>query len=340
MRLSVSAFCALIGVICWPVYSDTEYEKFHEPDDFVVDPQSLMCEQNLVGVKCFLIDKNSIDNEAQEELRMLGELAAMGGKCFLIDKNGIDAEVQEEINRLDALSVYTLDDFTVAGNQTSTALTHYDSGIPKMLQSLFVAGSALMFLFIEHIQNDRCSASLLNSCITGIGSNYFYFSRDATFSQKVTGEAHPISIMETFLPLLVYGYAGYEVIDSLQNRGWVFVIHGSMIYVLCTVTFLYDRIHILSDSMIVEISSIFYSLRKVDRRFMLPFILTFFAYRWTIIPYETAQLTSKVLTEDYRNDSDYIVYPVFIGSAFLANALNLFWSYKIIRLALRGWRKK
>ncbi|MCG8475648.1 MAG: TLC domain-containing protein, partial [Cytophagales bacterium] len=188
-------------------------------------------------------------------------------------------------------------------------------------------------------KRDNVTAPLIHALVTSLPANYLYFSRKDPGWLRVIRNDPPKTELETVLPLITMGYAGYEMLDSLLQKEWIYVFHSGGILAVAGLFASTGRLHLLSDTLMMETSSIFYNLRRVNTNFLYGFAAAFFFYRWGVIPYEWFQLMKAAYYDGMRYPDDQIMTPAVLAGGLLFNGLNFFWGMKILKI-LSGGEKR
>ena len=114
------------------------------------------------------------------------------------------------------------------------------------------------------------------------------------------------------------------------------MLHGGSMFLCLSLLAWKGRLDIFNGPLIMELSQVFYNLRRVDRGFMYAFAAAFFIYRWGIIPNMLLQFVRNVALKDIHYPDEEVITPLLIGGGLISNGLNLFWGMKILRIILNG----
>ena len=243
----------------------------------------------------------------------------------------VDSEQEKEVSAgLDGSSWKYLGYIPYANNDSSV-----------LMQQRAIASFAFSsFLFIRAMTGSRNLPSLVNALITGPSGIYFYAHQNKTVTDIVTGPPVTDYQLENIIPLVLYGYGGYEMMVSLYKRDWLFALHGSVLVAGSAASHDAGKMQLSMFGQVVELSQIFYHLGLMHKRyyglnkpspyFFILFTGAFFATRWVILPYEYA----KFIRDSYLNEDNYQQEPAMINTiavgGALISALNLYWGIKII----------
>ena len=191
--------------------------------------------------------------------------------------------------------------------------------------------SGIGFQLLKDYQGDDTASSLVHALITGIGSNYLYSKRTKPMWRRFIEKDPPDGLLDTIIPLLTYGYAGFEIYDSIMTGSFQFLLHGGSIFLALRTLYQRDEIHLATDALLMETSTIFLDLRHVNEAFLCAFAATFFFYRLWIFPKEYFQYMKAVYWDGYHYDGDETLHPVVAGTTTVFNTLNFYWGYRILR---------
>ncbi|WP_153301581.1 TLC domain-containing protein [Endozoicomonas arenosclerae] len=227
----------------------------------------------------------------------------------------------------------------LASFSSNTSLVTQDesSYIPQDMMAWIVGGSGSVFFTLKQYSGADTIPSFLHSVITGTGSSYLYFNRNTSYVERIILQREPANIWEIVLPLITFGYAAWEIIDSIAVGSTAFLIHGTTIFVTCSTFCALGRIHLVADGLIVEFSTIYLNFLRYHPAIRVMFAASFFIFRWGIFPYEWAKFALTV----YRGEAEYensdIINPVVITSGGIFNTLNFYWGMFIIYRMATTW---
>ena len=237
----------------------------------------------------------------------------------------------------------------VCWSYSNTTFDHKDNHrelITYRQQQGLVSFFLSSFLIIRVATGNRNLSPLVNAIVTGPAGVYLYASQNETLSNIMAGEPATDYSLENTLPLLFYGYAGYEILDSLHAREWQHILHGIVIFSGCAASHNVGKVRIVVYSMFVEMSQIFfnagfihkrhYNLAKPSPWFYIPFFGFFFASRWVVLPYEYV----RFIRDSYLNQANYQQAPllnnVVAAGVGVALLLNFYWGvlsvYKVNKM--------
>ena len=212
------------------------------------------------------------------------------------------------------------------------------------LAALFLGG----FLLIRMISGDRNLPSMANAMVTGPAGIYIYFALNQTISEILQAPATVDFSLANTAPLVLYGYGGFELLDSLAMKDWTYVVHGSVIFVGCTAVHYTGKMQIVVYGMIMEVSQIFFNagvlhkkyhqLDKPSLKLFGPFVVVFFISRWGVFPYEYARFIWHIYLDESQYQNNPGLNHVIAAVGAVINALNLMFGITIIRKAKKVLR--
>ena len=186
-------------------------------------------------------------------------------------------------------------------------------------------------LSLNSRRNTTC-APLVHSLITGISSNYLFFTRTEPSWMQIVSEDVPQSYLEIIPPLISWGYSLYELHDSVTHQSVEFFIHGAGMFLGMYYLNKVGKAHLFNIPLITEASQIFYNMRRVDKRFMYPFGLLFFIYRWGIIPSIWLSYVRNVYWNDVRYPEEETISPLWLLGGVGTHVMNVYWGAKILKI--------
>ncbi|WP_133060358.1 TLC domain-containing protein [Parendozoicomonas haliclonae] len=191
------------------------------------------------------------------------------------------------------------------------------------------------FQWLQDYSGNLYSAPLVHSLITGFGSNWIYWQRDKPSWQRVVDGDGPDNLMEELLPYVTYGYSGYELYDSLTKGSAQYLLHGGTIFLILSTLKSLDKMHLATDALLMETSSIFLHMQAFDKRFLYGFALTFYLYRWGVFPKMLGEYVKAWYWDGVRYPNAEYLHPGIMLSTSVFNALNLYWGSLIARKLVR-----
>ena len=192
----------------------------------------------------------------------------------------------------------------------------------------------IAFLTIHrHTDSSRHYPALINSVATSAGAHYLFLNRilsDESPEQRYQNHI----LFDKAIATLALGYAMYEIHEALSSgsgaRGVTFLIHGVALTTGLWYCSTINKLHYLTESLIVETSTIFLVLKKT--KIGKPgFVISFFLYRWIIWPSMIWQWLISPDREQLPSDQR----ATMLTYAGLFVALNLYWSVATIQYLKR-----
>ncbi|KEQ17189.1 TLC domain-containing protein [Endozoicomonas numazuensis] len=227
---------------------------------------------------------------------------------------------------------------TTPPDSNTSMVTHDSSSyIPQDMMVWIAGGSGSLFLTLKQYTGGDTVPSFVHSAITGTGSNYLYFSRNTSYVERITLQREPANVWEIVLPLITFGYAAWEIFDSIQHGSAAFFIHGTTIFVTCSTFCALGRIHLVTDGLIVEFSTIYLNFLKYHAAMRLLFATSFFVFRWGIFPYEWLKFALAVYRGEAQYENSHIINPVVLSSGGVFIALNTYWGALILHRIATTW---
>ncbi|WP_281647658.1 TLC domain-containing protein [Parendozoicomonas sp. Alg238-R29] len=221
------------------------------------------------------------------------------------------------------------------------------TGMPRRGYSLKENGlyliplvSAAAFIAMPDYKKNLINAPLIHALISGVGSSYLYSKRDKPYWQRVVEDEPPSGWWDVLLPLVSYGYAGYDLYSSASERDWLYVLHGGSMLSVFSAFAANGRVHLLTDTLMLENSTIFYYLRDVDPIFRVGFASTFCLLRLGLFPYGWWQYVRNVYLEGKDYPGSEITNPALLSGGLIFGGLNIYWGAKLLRYLVFGPRKK
>ncbi|WP_133060502.1 hypothetical protein [Parendozoicomonas haliclonae] len=188
--------------------------------------------------------------------------------------------------------------------------------------------SGLAFQAMPHYRDSLFNAPFIHGLISGIGSHTLYFGRDSYYPERFLRRAPPDSEMDIIIPLISYGYAGYELFHYLTSTPARpdFIFHSAAMTAVFSIFAGLGELHLLSDVLVIELSSIFLGLKDYHDIFAMAFAGTFYIYRWGLFPqgwWTIAQAPETGEELEYPERKWRRRALVAAGAAF--NALSGYW---------------
>ena len=158
----------------------------------------------------------------------------------------------------------------------------------------------------------------------------------------------PVTPLSEILPAISLGYGFHDVVDGFRRSSPSFVAHGALLVFGFTLLCTLDVAHHLVRVLMINVSSIFLNMRRLDGgvqfNFMIDmmFVASFVIMRILVLPWWWIQFLYRAHNTDPQSwgncMNEYIVLFSFIGGCIL-HGLNLYWLYLILRNARRRYRK-
>ncbi len=189
--------------------------------------------------------------------------------------------------------------------------------------------SALLFQAMPDYHHSSFSAPLIHSTVTGLGGAYLYLTRDQPFWKRVAESSDAEGWLEVVLPLMTMGYGVYEFLDSVKNRSIPFGLHSSGLIFFTGLFASVGKIHLLSDVLVLELSSIFLSLKDMDVLFRYGFAASFLLIRLGIFAPAYVNYLRALWNGESKHDS--FTNKAVAAGGLLFNGLNVYWSALILR---------
>lgn len=248
---------------------------------------------------------------------------------------------------------------TTADNPSSDLLAPSTETAPdrfgnKALYYSIPVTSGLLFLFCDlkginiidkgGFTVDPLPVYFLHHVMVGTGGAYFYFTQPEDLADRIRHQVAPVSTTQVVLPLITFGYAGYELLEFMirgekcKNVG--FLIHSLILLSTCGVLDYTGNLHFLGEMMMLEISTSLKYFRKINKPSYYFFAAVFTFQRGVHFPYIMYNLIPVLYDDTHNYPYDDIVTPT-ITTATVANMiLNLFWIHSAFKGAMHLYRKQ
>lgn len=214
-------------------------------------------------------------------------------------------------------------------DQTGNALSR-ETGDNKRHrgQQLLAAGFFCAFGVVRALSGNAYLTALTNAFATGPAGVYLYSTSNQTFSEALSEPASFEHNAENLLPLVLYGYSVYEMLEALHAGKKEFMVHGVVIFLGSTVAHYAGKLRLVVFGLVAESSQVFYNAGLIYKKCFLPegskppleffalFSLAFFASRWIVLPYEYY----KFIRDSYLDSNEYNKNPV-LSNAIAAGGM-------------------
>ena len=192
--------------------------------------------------------------------------------------------------------------------------------------------SGLAFHAMPHYRQSLLNAPFVHGIISTILSHYLLWQRKEDPASRLLSQSPPDNIWDQLLPRISYGYAGHEIIASIRDKKPAFIIHSNAMFALFSFYAMNHQLHLLSDTLVIEMSSIFLGLKDTHEAFVLAFAGSFFLYRWGLLPCGWWRFVQQPYTEEELAEPAWLSRRNVITAAGVAfNGLSVYWGWKILQ---------
>lgn len=245
-------------------------------------------------------------------------------KVCMEPEDGTEADLETDSKSQPVCWSYS--DATSENNGVSDSLPVFRQ--QQAMAALFFSS----FLFIRVLTDNRYAPPLVNALISAPVGVYLYLSQEESLSDIIVNQPAIDYQLENTVPLVLYGYAGYEILDSLHAKKWLTVLHGSTVFAACATSHYAGKMRMAVYGLVVETSQIFlnaalmqtrhYKLATPSAWLSIPFIGSFYITRWAVFPYEYARFIRDSFWNKERYQQDPVMISLIVAGGMIVNMLN------------------